>query len=169
MIAYAPRVSTTRTYRTCPLCEATCGLAIDLGGDDGREVRGVRGDEADPFSRGYLCPKAYGLKALHEDPDRLRMPLVRGTDGELHEASWDDAFAVTLERLGAIKAKHGADAIAVYLGNPSAPSLDAMIYGQVFLRTLGSKQRYSASSADQLPKMVTAALMFGGALTIKLR
>ncbi len=166
MIAYAPRVSTTRTYRTCPLCEATCGLAIDLGGDDGREVRGVRGDEADPFSRGYLCPKAYGLKALHEDPDRLRMPLVRGTDGELHEASWDDAFAVTLERLGAIKAKHGADAIAVYLGNPSAHSLDAMIYGQVFLRTLGSKQRYSASSADQLPKMVTAALMFGGALTI---
>ncbi len=158
--------TTTRTYRTCPLCEATCGIAIDLGGDDGRQVLGVRGDDADPFSRGYLCPKAYGLKALHEDPDRLRAPLVRGADGELHPASWDDAFGVAIERLREIKAEHGADAIAVYLGNPSAHSLDAMVYGQVFLRALGSKQRYSASSADQLPKMVSAALMFGGGLTI---
>ncbi|KAB2896384.1 MAG: molybdopterin-dependent oxidoreductase, partial [Kofleriaceae bacterium] len=161
-------MSTTRTYRTCPLCEATCGLAIDIAEDEGaaRSVRGVRGDEADPFSRGYLCPKAYGLKALHEDPDRLRAPLVRGKDGELHETSWDEAFGVALARLGELKAKHGADAIAVYLGNPSAHSLDAMVYGQVLLRALGSKQRYSASSADQLPKMVTAALMFGGGLTV---
>ena len=98
-----PRVSTTRTYRTCPLCEATCGLAIDL--DESGGVKGVRGDEADPFSRGYLCPKAYGLKALHEDPDRLRAPMVRGADGELREVSWDDAFAVALGRLGELKAK----------------------------------------------------------------
>jgi anaerobic selenocysteine-containing dehydrogenase len=152
-----------RTYRTCPLCEATCGLAIDLDGD---RVTGVRGDESDPFSRGYLCPKAYGLKSLHEDPDRLRAPMVRGKDGELHETSWDEAFGVALGRLGEIKAAHGADAIAVYLGNPSAHSLDAMVYGQVLLRALGSKQRYSASSADQLPKMVTSALMFGGGLTV---
>jgi anaerobic selenocysteine-containing dehydrogenase len=145
------------------LCEATCGLAIDV---DGREVKGVRGDEADPFSRGYLCPKAYGLKALDEDPDRLRAPLVRGKDGELHETSWDEAFGVALGRLGELKAAHGADSIAVYLGNPSAHSLDAMVYGQVLLRALGSKQRYSASSADQLPKMVTSALMFGGGLTV---
>jgi len=148
------------------LCEATCGLAIDIADGEERTVRGVRGDEADPFSRGYLCPKAYGLKALHEDPDRLRAPLVRGKDGELHEASWDEAFGVALGRLGELKAKHGADSIAVYLGNPSAHSLDAMVYGQVLLRALGSKQRYSASSADQLPKMVTAALMFGGGLTV---
>jgi anaerobic selenocysteine-containing dehydrogenase len=158
--------TTTRTYRTCPLCEATCGLAIDIADGDERAVRGVRGDEADPFSRGYLCPKAYGLKALHEDPDRLRAPMVRNATGELREASWEDAFAVALGRLGELKTRHGADSIAVYLGNPSAHSLDAMVYGQVLLRALGSKQRYSASSADQLPKMVTAALMFGGGLTV---
>ncbi len=153
----------TRTYRTCPLCEATCGITVDVG--EAGEVRGVRGDEEDPFSRGYLCPKAYGLKALHEDPDRLRAPLVRD-GGELREASWDEAFARAIDGLAAVKARHGADAIAVYLGNPSAHSLDAMIYGQVLLRALGTRRRYSASSADQLPKMVSAALMFGGGLTI---
>ena len=152
-----------RTYRTCPLCEATCGLVIE---SEGRRVIGVRGDEADVFSRGYLCPKAYGLKALDEDPDRLRVPLVRDAGGELREASWDEAFAAAIGGLQRIKAEHGADAIAAYLGNPSAHSLDAMIYGQVFLRALGSRRRYSASSADQLPKMVSAALMFGGGLTI---
>src|SRR5687768_14670673 len=97
-----------RSFRTCPLCEATCGIAVDVG--EAGEVRGVRGDEEDPFSRGYLCPKAYGLKALHEDPDRLRAPLVRD-GGELREASWDEAFARAIDGLAAVKAKHGADAI----------------------------------------------------------
>lgn len=149
-------------YRTCPLCEATCGLALDV---DGRDLRGVRGDPDDPFSRGYLCPKAHGLKALHEDPDRLRAPLVR-KGGALVEASWDEAFAVAIGRLSEIRTAHGNDAIAIYLGNPSAHSLDALVYGPVLVRALATRQRYSASSADQLPKMVTAALMFGGALTI---
>ena len=149
--------------RTCPLCEATCGVTITL---DGATPLAVRGDDADAFSRGYLCPKAAALPALHADPDRLRTPLVRGADGELHPASWDAAFAVAIERLTAIKAAHGADAIALYLGNPSAHSLDLMTYGPALIRGLGTRQRYSASSADQLPKMVSAAAMFGGGLTI---
>ncbi|MBK9035312.1 MAG: molybdopterin-dependent oxidoreductase [Myxococcales bacterium] len=156
-------MATTRAYRTCPLCEATCGLAIELDGD---AVVGIRGDADDPFSRGYLCPKAAALAALHDDPDRLRTPLVRGADGELRTASWDAAFAVAIERLTEIKAAHGADAVAVYLGNPAAHSLDLMSYGTALVRALGTRQRYSASSADQLPKMVSAALMFGGGLAI---
>jgi anaerobic selenocysteine-containing dehydrogenase len=149
--------------RTCPLCEATCGVTIALDGDT---PLAVRGDAADPFSRGYLCPKAAALPALHADPDRLRTPLVRGADGELHPASWAEAFAVAIDRLAAIKRAHGADAIALYLGNPSAHSLDLMTFGPVLTRALGTRQRYSASSADQLPKMVSAALMFGGGLAI---
>ncbi len=148
--------------RTCPLCEATCGILVET---DGSAVRGVRGDPDDPFSRGYICPKAWGVKALHDDPDRLRAPLVR-VGGELREASWDEAFQVAIDRLAAVRAQHGADAIAIYIGNPAAHSLDLMVYGPVLIRALGTKQRYSASSADQLPKMVTAALMFGGGLTI---
>jgi len=149
--------------RTCPLCEATCGVTIALDDDT---PRAVRGDAADPFSRGYLCPKAAALPALHADPDRLRTPLVRGADGELRPASWAEAFAVAIDRLAAIKRAHGADAIALYLGNPSAHSLDLMTFGPVLTRALGTRQRYSASSADQLPKMVSAALMFGGGLAI---
>ena len=156
-------MATTRAFRTCPLCEATCGLALDLDGD---RVVGVRGDAADAFSRGYLCPKAAALPALHDDPDRLRAPLVRGADGELREASWDAALAAAGERLAAIKAAHGADAIALYLGNPAAHSLDLMTYLPVLIKALGTRQRYSASSADQLPKMVSSALLFGGGLTV---
>src|SRR3954468_2029874 len=62
-------------FRTCPLCEATCGLAIETS--DGQVVK-IRGDADDVFSHGFICPKAHGLKALHEDPDRLTTPLVKG-------------------------------------------------------------------------------------------
>ena len=149
-------------YRTCPLCEATCGIEIEV---EGGTVQGIRGDEADPFSRGYICPKAFGLKALHEDPDRLRRPRVRD-GGALREASWDEAFATAIARIDDVRRRHGKDAVAIYLGNPSAHSLDAMLYIPALIRALGSKQRYSASSADQLPAMVMAATMFGGGLTI---
>ncbi|MCE9573455.1 MAG: molybdopterin oxidoreductase family protein [Deltaproteobacteria bacterium] len=148
--------------RTCPLCEATCGLVVET---EGRAITSVRGDADDPFSRGYICPKAYGVKALSDDPDRLRAPLVR-TDAGLAPATWDDAFATALARLAAIRKQHGNDAVAIYIGNPGAHSLDLMLYGPALIRALGTKQRYSASSADQLPKMVSAGLMFGGGLTI---
>jgi anaerobic selenocysteine-containing dehydrogenase len=149
-------------YRTCPFCEATCGLAVTLQGD---EVVSVRGDDEDVFSHGFLCPKSQGLKALHEDPDRLTKPLVR-RDGELVEASWEEAFAAVDEGLSRVLAEGGRDAVAVYLGNPSAHSLGAMVYGQAFLKALGSKNIHSASTVDQMPKHLSAGLMFGGALSI---
>jgi anaerobic selenocysteine-containing dehydrogenase len=125
----------------------------------------IRGDAQDPFSRGYICPKAYGLKELQEDPDRLTKPLrKRGRDFE--EIGWSEAFAEAIERLSAIRTKHGADAIGTYLGNPTAHSLHAMVYGPVLQRAIGTKNRFSASSADQLPKMVSAGLMFGAGLTV---
>ena len=104
-------------YRTCPFCEATCGLAVTMRGD---EVVSVRGDDEDVFSHGFICPKSQGLKALHEDPDRLTAPLVR-RDGELVEASWEEAFAEVDRGLSAVLADGGRDAVAVYLGNPSRP------------------------------------------------
>jgi len=152
----------TTTSVTCPLCEATCGLEVTL---DGPRVAGVRGDAADVFSHGYICPKGASLGALHHDPDRLRTPLVR-RDGELVEATWDEAFAVIEERLPALMAEHGRDAVAVYLGNPSAHNVAVGLYGPPLLKALGTKNLYSASSVDQLPKHFTAGHMFGHALTI---
>jgi anaerobic selenocysteine-containing dehydrogenase len=143
--------------RTCPFCEATCGLQVEVA--DG-EVVSIRGDEDDVLSHGFICPKAYGLKELREDPDRLRAPLVR-RDGELREATWAEAFAEVAERLEPILSEHGRDAVAVYAGNPNAHNLAAMIYLRVFLKALGSKNVYSASSVDQMPKHFSAGHMFG--------
>ena len=149
-------------FRTCPFCEATCGLEVTIRGED---VVSVRGDDQDPFSRGFLCPKSQGLKQLHEDPDRLTRPLVR-RDGELVEASWEEAFAAVDEGLSRVLAESGRDAVAVYLGNPAAHSLGPMLYGPAFAKALGSKNIYSASTVDQMPKQVSAGLMFGAGLSV---
>lgn len=125
-------------YRTCPFCEATCGLEVTIEGDD---VVSVRGDPDDVFSRGFLCPKSQGLKQLHDDPDRLTRPLIR-RDGELREASWEEAFPAVDQGLSRVLAEGGRDAVAVYLGNPSAHSLGAMVYGQAFLKALRSNNSW---------------------------
>jgi anaerobic selenocysteine-containing dehydrogenase len=145
-------------FRTCPLCEATCGLAIDV---EGGEVKRIRGDADDVFSHGFLCPKGVSLKPLHEDPDRLRAPLVDG-----REASWDEAFAMVDERLRAVIEAGGRDAVAVYIGNPAAHSLSNLVYGRALLKALGTKNVYTASTVDQMPKQVAAGYMFGGGLSV---
>src|SRR5438876_62800 len=149
------------SYRVCPLCEATCGLEIRTRG---REVIGIRGDDDDVFSRGFICPKAYALKELDADPDRLRTPLVR-RNGTLEPATWDEAFAEIGRRLGAVIRERGRDAVAVYLGNPSVHSLALSLYGAVFVRALGTKNLFSASTVDQMPKQVAVGLMFGTMLS----
>jgi anaerobic selenocysteine-containing dehydrogenase len=149
-------------YRTCPLCEAGCGLEITLRGDD---VVRIRGDRDDVFSHGYICPKGSTLKQLHEDPDRVRTPLIK-RDGGFVEATWDEAFAEVERRLLPILDAHGRDSAAVYIGNPSAHSLGALLYGRFAIKGLGSTNLYSASTVDQRPKELSAGWMFGLPLTI---
>lgn len=145
---------------TCTLCEAACGILVDVEGD---EVRGVRGDPDDPMSQGYVCPKVVGMQDLHDDPDRLRRPLVRD-GGALREASWDEAMTRAADGIRRVRREHGKDALAVYQGNPTAHNLGLMTVGQLVLRTLGTKNLYSASSADQAPHMLAAHEMFGHVL-----
>lgn len=149
-------------YRTCPLCEATCGLAITTRG---REVTAIRGDRADVFSRGYICPKAYALKELDADPDRLRAPMVR-RGARWESVSWDEAFAEVERGLTPILHAHGRNAVAAYVGNPNAHNLANLVYGPALLRALGSHNVFSASTVDQMPKQVAAGLMFGTVLSI---
>jgi anaerobic selenocysteine-containing dehydrogenase len=146
-------------YRTCPLCEATCGLEVTVGAD-GRVER-IRGDADDVFSHGFLCPKGTALADLQEDPDRVREPLLRQADGTFRAVSWDEAFAEIDRRLPAIAAEHGRDAVGAYIGNPSAHALGPMVYGRVLLKALGTKSLFSASTVDQFPKQMASALMFG--------
>jgi anaerobic selenocysteine-containing dehydrogenase len=147
----------TTVYRSCPLCEATCGVAITIEGD---RVVSVRGDDADPFSKGYICPKGTALADLHHDPDRLQRPVVR--DGTAwRPIEWEAAFDLVATRLRQVRDAHGKDAVGVYQGNPTTHNLGLMTYGQLLLRSLGTHNAFSATSLDQLPHMLAALLMFG--------
>ncbi len=148
-------------HRICPLCEACCGL--ELGIEDGK-VTSIRGNDRDVLSRGFICPKGAALRDLHDDPDRLRAPLVK-RDGRHVEVSWDEAFAEIERRLPPILAAHGKDAVAMSLGNPSAHRHGLLLYGARLARTLG-KNIFSASTLDQMPKQLACGLMFGHWLSV---
>jgi anaerobic selenocysteine-containing dehydrogenase len=139
-----------------------CGLRITT--EDG-VVQSVRGDPDDPLSRGHICPKAVALKDLHEDPDRLRTPMRRTATG-WHPLSWDDALDQAAAGLRAVQDRHGDDAVAVYLGNPTVHSVGAMLYAPDLIRALHTKNRYSATSVDQLPHHFAAYFMFGHQLLL---
>lgn len=144
-------------YRTCPLCEATCGLEISHR--NGAVVR-IRGDRDDVFSHGFICPKGATLGRLDEDPDRLRTPLVK-RDGRHVEVSWDDAFELIESKLKPILAEHGPNAVGAYLGNPNVHSMSGVLYTRAFLKMLRSRSIFTASTVDQMPKHVTSGYMFG--------
>ena len=149
-------------FRACNLCEAICGLAIEVRGG---EIVSIRGDRDDPFSRGHICPKAVALQDIHNDPDRLRRPVRRNGSG-WEAVSWDDAFDEVAARIREVQHEHGRDAVAVYLGNPNVHNWGSLLFGPPLLRCLKTVNRYSATSVDQLPHHVAAALMFGHKLLL---
>ncbi len=150
-------VTSAHHHRTCHLCEAMCGLVIETR--EGR-IEKIRGDLNDPLSRGHICPKAVALQDLHHDPDWLRRPLRRrGNDFE--EISWEAAIDEAATRLHRVQAAHGRSAVAMYQGNPVVHNHGALIFGQLFARTLGSHSNFSATSVDQLPQMLAGLLMYG--------
>lgn len=149
-------------HRICPVCEACCGLELRVA--DGR-IESIRGHEEDVFSAGYICPKGVALKDLHEDPDRLRTPLIK-RDGRFVEASWDEAFAEIERRLVPLREQHGKDAVALLLGNPTVHKAGLLMYLPRLIRALGSRNVFSASTLDQMPKQLSSGLMFGHWLSI---
>lgn len=154
-------------YRACHLCEAICGLAIEteIQPDGSTQIRSIKGDPQDSFSRGHICPKAVALQDIQNDPDRIRQPMRR--IGEQWQAiDWNEAFALVAERLSAIQAEHGANAVAVYQGNPSVHNYGLMTHSNYFLGLLKTRSRFSATSVDQLPHHLTSYLMYGHGLLI---
>ncbi|WP_326683561.1 molybdopterin oxidoreductase family protein [Streptomyces microflavus] len=149
--------------RICPLCEATCGLTLTI---EGTTVTGARGDRDDIFSRGFICPKGASFGGLDGDPDRLRVPLVRGEDGELREATWDEAFDRIADRIPALAEAHGPQAVGVVLGNPNVHTMAGSLYPPLLLATLRTRNVFTASTLDQMPKHVSSGLLFGDAHAI---
>ncbi len=144
-------------FRTCNLCEAMCGLEIQV--KDG-QIQAIKGDKDDPFSRGHICPKAVALQDVYHDPNRLKFPLRRTANG-WEQIGWDEAFDEVVSRLQAIQTQHGRNAVGVYLGNPNVHNVGSLLYNPPFIRALRTKNRFSATSVDQLPHHLAAYLMFG--------
>ncbi|WP_420476220.1 molybdopterin oxidoreductase family protein [Noviherbaspirillum sp. ST9] len=153
-----PTDTTEKTvHRICPLCEACCGLELKVAGN---KVISIRGHDEDVFSRGYICPKGVSLKDLHEDPDRLRKPLVK-REGQFVETSWEEAFAEIERRLPPIMAQYGPDALGALAGNPSVHKIGLIMYFARLARALGTRNIFSASTLDQMPKQLSVGLLFG--------
>ncbi|MES4909410.1 MULTISPECIES: molybdopterin oxidoreductase family protein [unclassified Streptomyces] len=148
--------------RICPLCEATCGLTLTI--EEGRVTR-ARGDGADVFSRGFICPKGASFGQLDADPDRLRRPLVR-RGGRLEPAGWDEAFAAVEAGLRPLLERYGPQAAAVFLGNPNVHTMAGGLYPSLLLGALGTRNVFTASTLDQMPKHVSSGLLFGDANAI---
>src|SRR4051794_18221154 len=150
----------------CNLCEAICGIELTI--EDGA-VTGIRGNDVDPLSRGYICPKGVSMADVYSDPDRLRRPVRRvgrGEDATWEEISWDEAFDLVAERLAATITEHGPNAVGMYVGNPNVHSLGFLTHGVPFMRTLRTRNKFSATSVDQLPHQFVAWQLYGHQLML---
>ena len=157
----------TLHHRACHLCEAICGLTLETTqADDGSlAITSIKGDALDTFSRGHICPKAVALQDIQNDPDRLHQPMLR-VGSEWRPIPWGEAFALVAERLAGIQARHGQNAVAVYQGNPSVHNYGLMTHSNYFLGLLKTRNRFSATSVDQLPHHLTSHLMYGHGLLL---
>ncbi|MFK3970300.1 molybdopterin oxidoreductase family protein [Pseudomonas sp. NPDC087358] len=157
----------TLHHRACHLCEAICGLTIEttLEADATLRISSIKGDAQDSFSRGHICPKAVALQDIQNDPDRLRQPIQRIGD-QWQAIGWQAAFDLVAERLWDIQQRHGQNAVAVYQGNPSVHNYGLMTHSNYFLGLLKTRNRFSATSVDQLPHHLTSYLMYGHGLLL---
>lgn len=149
-------------YRACNVCEATCGLEIKY---QGTKILSIKGDKKDPLSKGHICPKGVALQDVYYDKDRLKYPVKKTAKG-WQQIPWKQAFDEVTDKIKSIQKKHGEDAVAFYSGNPTVHNMGAMLFMPMFSRTLRTKNRYSATSVDQLPDQLAAYLLFGHQLLV---
>ena len=147
----------------CNLCEAICGLELTL--TDGK-VTGIRGNPDDPLSRGYICPNGVALADVYDDPDRLRRPVRRRGEDDWEEIGWDEALDLVADGLADALNRHGRNAVGVYLGNPNAHALGSATHAVPFVKSLRTRNRFSASTVDQAPHQLVAWQMFGHQLLL---
>ncbi len=150
-------------YRNCNLCEAMCGLEIQI--IDNKKIQSIKGDAKDPFSKGHICPKAISLQDIHNDPDRLKYP-IRRVGNKWEQISWEIAFDEIVEKIKHIQKKYGEDAFATYWGSPNAHNFGSMLFLPLLLKALKTRNRFSATSTDQLPHHLAALSMYGNQMMI---
>jgi len=161
-----PVGASTTKLGVCNLCEAICGLELTI--TDGA-VTGIKGNDADPLSRGHICPKGVALADIYTDPDRLRRPVRRtgtGADAVWTEISWDEALDAVADGIAKAVNENDKNALGIYVGNPNAHSLGSMTHGFELIKTFKTRNKFSASSVDQIPHMYVGMLQFGHQLLL---
>jgi thiosulfate reductase/polysulfide reductase chain A len=111
---YAQEVKSV--YQICEGCFWRCGIVAHAVGN---RVYKVEGYEANPKSRGMLCPRGQGAPQTTYDPDRLKRPLIRVEGSERGEgryrvATWEEALDYVAQKMLAIKERYGPEAIAFF-------------------------------------------------------
>ena len=99
---------TRKVRTTCAYCGVGCQLYLHVKDNQVVKISGV--DDVAP-NFGNLCVKGRFAYNFVDHEDRLTTPLIRGEDGELHPATWDEAIKRTAEGLLGVKERHGADAL----------------------------------------------------------
>lgn len=146
---------TTIHKRTCHICEANCGVLVEV---EGRKVLSIKGNPDNPLSRGYICPKATAIADLQDDPDRLRKPVTRTADG-WEEMEWEDAYREIAAKIAQFDPEGTSSAF--YRGNPSAHDYALVLQSRHLQRAVGAKRSYSASTLDQMPHHYVQYQMYG--------
>lgn len=139
-----------------------CGLVITTQNE---QIQTIVGDEKDPLSHGHICPKALAYKDLHEDSDRLKFP-VKKTNSGWEQISWENALDEIADKLVNIQKIYGNNAVGVYQGNPSVHNYGTLLYGPTFFSSLRTRNKFSASTVDQIPHQFAAYQMLGHQLLV---
>ena len=144
----------------CILCENNCGIKVQLGGQEGREIVRIRGDEDHPASQGYLCQKASGLNHYQNGRDRITQPLKRQADGRFEPITWDQACQEIMAKLLAVRDTHGGDKIFYYGGGGQGNHLPGA-FAVSTRALLGSRYRSNALAQEKTGEFWVNGLMFG--------
>lgn len=147
----------------CRICEALCGLRVDVQDD---VVRRIRPDSEHPLTAGFACPKGIAMAQVQNDPERIVHPLRRNAAGDLEAVSWETAVREIGDKLNAIRSRHGDEALGLYLGNPAAFSAAHLMWAKGFVDALGTKHWYTPGSQDTNSRFVASALMFGSPVAV---
>ena len=145
----------------CILCECNCGIEVQLGGEDGRRLLRVRGDDAHPISQGYACEKPSRLDFYQNGPHRLTKPLRRRADGSFEEIDWETAIREVAARLAAVRDAHGGESIFYYGGGGQGNHLPGA-YGRSTRSVLGMRYQSSALAQEKTGEIWIQSQMLGG-------
>ena len=146
-----------RTY--CRICEAHCGLTVEVDDATGK-VGAVRPDREHPISKGYCCVKGLGAGAMHDDPERLNYPMKR-VGSELVRISWEQALTEIGAKVRELRKEHGPRSVGLYTGNPTYFSFQHILMSAGFLEALHSPNLFASHSIDNNNKLHVSTAMYG--------